>query len=81
MDINQLIEASAKAAAAPQKQPSAANIWVTSAIHDAAQELNAVGINDNRMAAAITLAKLEALPEKTRAQHHTINILKEFLHD
>lgn len=82
MDINKIIEAAAKAAAAPPTTPaSAANIWVTSAIHDAAQELNEAGINDQRMAAAITIARLEAQPELTRAQQHTLNILKEFLHD
>lgn len=84
MDIDQLLNNAATAAENFSKantQPKTADIWLTAAIHDAAQELADAGIHDQRMAAACTLAKLEALPEKTRAQQHTINILKEFLHD
>lgn len=87
MDIDKLIDAAAQAAVehdvAPPNVPEG-NIRLKAALHDAQQTLVGNGINDDRLAAAISLAKLEEQTSSgtiTPAIQREINILKEFLHD
>lgn len=89
MDIDKLIDAAARAAVEHDRSQTAsvdpaANVRLSAAIHDARQALASQGISDDRMAAAISLAKLETRADAgtvTRAVQNEINILKEFLHD
>lgn len=89
MDIDKLIDAAARAAVEHDRSPfasvdPAANVRLAAAIHDAGQALAAHDIHDDRMAAAISLAKLEsrvAAGTATPAIHNEIQLLKEFLND
>lgn len=87
MDIDKLIDAAARAAVEHDRSQTAsvdpaANVRLSAAIHDARQALASQGINDDRMAAAISLAKLETRIDAgtvTPAIQHEIDLLKEFL--
>lgn len=89
MEISDLIDAAARAAVEHDDTPSAdvdpsTNIRLSAAIHDARQALALQGVRDDRMAAAISLAKLETRVEAgtaTPAIQNEINLLKEFLND
>lgn len=89
MEISDLIDAAARAAIEHDDTPTAnvdpaTNIRLAAAIHDARLALASQGINDDRMAAAMSLAKLETRIDAgtvTPAIQHEINLLKEFLHD
>ena len=89
MEIEALIDAAARAAVEHDRAPTASvdpktNIRLAAAIHDARRALASQGINDDRMAAAISLAKLETRIEAgtiTPAIQAEINLLKEFLND
>lgn len=89
MEISDLIDAAARAAVEHDdtltaNADPATNIRLAAAIHDARTALAGRGINDDRMAAAISLAKLETRIEVgtvTPAIQNEINILKEFLND
>ncbi len=89
MEISDLIDAAARAAVEHDDTPTAnadpaTNIRLAAAIHDARLALASQGISDDRMAAAISLAKLETRADAgtvTRAVQNEINILKEFLND
>lgn len=58
MEISDLIDAAARAAVEGEAVP-ASNIRLRAATHEARKALAAQGISDDRMAAAISLAKLE----------------------
>ena len=87
MDIDKLIDAAARAAVEHDRSQTAsvdpaANVRLSAAIHDARQALASQG--NDRMAAAISLAKLETRIEAgtvTPAIQNEINLLKEFLND
>jgi len=87
MDIDKLIDAAARAAVEHDRSPFASvdpadDVRLSAAIHDARQALASQGINDDRMAAAISLAKLETRVEAgtaTPAIQNEIKLLKEFL--
>jgi len=89
MDIDKLIDAAARAAVEHDRSQTAsvdpaANVRLSAAIHDARQALASHGIRNDRMAAAISLAKLESRIEAgtaTPAIQNEINLLKEFLND
>lgn len=86
MDINKLIDAARAAAVGREDAPSnnpRTNTRLMAALHDARKTLAAYGINNLRLAAAISLAKLESRTQNgtaTPAIQNEINILKEFLH-
>lgn len=89
MEISDLIDAAARAAVEHDDTLTAnvdpiTNIRLSAAIHDARRALASQGINDDRMAAALSLAKLETRIDAgtvTPAIQNEINLLKEFLHD
>lgn len=89
MEISDLIDAAARAAVEHDHAPTAyadpaTNIRLAAAIHDARQALATQNISDDRLAAAISLAKLETRVEAgtaTPAIQNEIDLLKEFLND
>ena len=85
-DLDQLIDAAARAAVEHDRSPFASvdpadDVRLSAAIHDARQALAAHDIHDDRMAAAISLAKLETREAGTAtpAIQNEIKLLKEFL--